>query len=238
MMKDIPSLRFHAALEVDDTRQLQAVLDSGQASDSTLATVLGRIAYGNKCLCLAYLLDRAPHLRDARQSDGETAIGSAAKGQAVEATALLIQAGANVNNLDDSGWPALGRAAIGYGTHSDNSGDRERIMRLLIEAGVTVNDKNGLTCLVLAAVRVQDQMVKLLLDSGAPVSQEANTQKNIMQQIEEDQFASQEAKNILTMLRCASQEAEIKRGFAQVGRDTPIVGMPTDSRARHRPGMF
>jgi ankyrin repeat protein/cell wall assembly regulator SMI1 len=84
--------------------------------------------------------------------------GAACKGNA-EATAALIAAGTDVNNMDIIGFTPLCQAAlIGKATNIE-------VMRLLLDAGADIEAGKGSTPLMMASRSVQ--AMKYLLDRGA-----------------------------------------------------------------------
>jgi len=115
------------------------------------------LAAGNEDSGLTRILLAAgadPNAKDG----GTTALMRAAQQGYPENVKALIDAGADINAVDDDGWPALMRA------------DSVEVVRVLVNAGadLTIKNKDGETALSMARRYDQTEVVKLLKSHGAP----------------------------------------------------------------------
>ncbi|GBF96492.1 hypothetical protein Rsub_09834 [Raphidocelis subcapitata] len=113
---------------------------------------------------------------DSKEDGGATALMVAAAAGQLDVLALLLGAGASLDAIDDDGWTALHYAASHYSPGA---------VQALIRAGADVNAAAGfnhiddcdvearVTPLHLAARYTDVEVLRLLIDSGASVSQTA-----------------------------------------------------------------
>lgn len=175
-------IKFYKALTEGDVTEVQKIIERGvdleQAvaySDSTpleIAVAYGRSEivkillksgvttdYGNKCS----LLESATTGNDinAFDLDGDSALHLASNHANVPIIEALLEAGADVNiGQEFNGWTALMEAVVR---------DNLQIAETLIKAGADVNarDQTGNTALSLARKNGNNEMIQLLLYTGA-----------------------------------------------------------------------
>ena len=142
---------------------------------------------------------------------GDTAVILASDRDHNKIAKILIEAGANVNAQNDTGYTALLTA-----TRRDNP----ELVKILIEAGANVNtqDNGGETALIMAAYKCSGEMVKILLEAGANIKIQDKTGNTAMMTA-----TSRGCDNVAKMLRKSFEvvQNEIKRdidNFPEKGR--------------------
>jgi len=108
-----------------------------------------------------FLLDKGAEI-DARDEDGETALGVAADDGNVRIARLLVSRGANINVKNSCGDTPL--------TEASEEGNLD-VVKLLISSGANINslDEHGYTPLHRAAEKGRKEIVEFLVSKGADV---------------------------------------------------------------------
>jgi len=116
-------------------------------------------------ICFFLLLAPMTQAQEPTQNSENEFIYRVALGRADD-VALLIKEGADVNQHNRAGWPAINVAA------ARNDSEALPILRLLTDAGADVNDcKPGIECPLIASVKAgNDAAVHFLLEKGADVT--------------------------------------------------------------------
>jgi uncharacterized protein len=153
---------FHA-IRANDCKTVSRLVrdkESANSKNSNEATALMYAALHADTQCMKHLLDKGADPNTANPA-GATALMWAAGD--VSKVKLLVDRGAKVNARSKDGRGAIHIAARQHGTVD--------IVRLLLDKGVDVNDKDALggTPLMLAAEAGDLDTVKLLVDRGADV---------------------------------------------------------------------
>ena len=96
----------------------------------------------------------------------DATLGKAAASGYAECVRALIQAGADVNSVDNNGLSPLMNAVLVHG-------DNVECVNAMVQAGADVNtrDVNGFTPLMFGARNGHDKYVNTLIEAGATVNQ-------------------------------------------------------------------
>ena len=143
----------------------------GGPVDADAALALQDAAERNDVAFLAALLDAGADVSAAAGGNGRTALHAAVSSGCLDAAALLLERGAAVDAVDDSGNTPLHLAAARHGQPSAVA-----LAHLLIEAGANVEAVNAdfeKTPLLVALSQIEDSstdFVEALLDAGANVN--------------------------------------------------------------------
>ncbi len=108
--------------------------------------------------------------------EGAPLLTVAARYGALKTTRYLISAGANVNARTPVGETALMLASYfsGDARGGDGSGEHESVVRVLVEAGASLeNEPHHYTPLAYAAYQGHDRIVRYLIERGARVNGDA-----------------------------------------------------------------
>jgi ankyrin repeat protein len=164
----------YAALHmVRDVRIARRLLERGanvnaRSKDDCWTPLFGAVLNGSPEL-VAFLLAQGANLH-ARNADGETALlyhmgllNDHSHAADLAITRILLQAGAQVNALDNEGKSPLSKA-VSRLRYDANSADT---MRLLIEAGAIAADATGARLLAWTKQNGYDEATRLLIEAGA-----------------------------------------------------------------------
>jgi ankyrin repeat protein len=159
----VPSL--HRAALLDRLPQVRALLSNAadlDAYDPHGMTVLGWAALAGHADVVAALLDAGAESNLADSIAAETPLMSAVRNGSEAAIRCLLDAGAEVDRPDRSGWTALLQAARSGHVVS---------LQLLLDAVADIDHKGrfGVSALSLASYFGHTEAVRLLLDRGAEV---------------------------------------------------------------------
>ena len=233
---NVPSpATFMTIFSRDDANSLAAKLSTSPPDEDLLQTLVGCAANKNRVSCLRYLLKKYPKFLNAEAFNGQTALSCAVAGHAVDATLFLIEAGAEIDAKDTQGHTALWHAVTAT-TNVHTGPGNEKIQRVLIAAGADISDAVGSACLQYAICRGQDDLVHVLLEKNVPLDSTEYPIHGIVEQMSGSTLMSPQTKNILQMLSCARQEAEIMRGM-EVPEAVRCDAAKEVSRPRRRPGV-
>ena len=140
------------------------ILEQEEEEDTFLSSALVRAAWRDSEDAVEMLLslEADPNSSD---SDGVTPLMIASYHGNIRIATLLLQARANINQLNKDGYTALKEACLSETPLND-------LVRLLIEYGANINIKDTelhRTALMNAAQRGHTSIVQYLLEQGAPV---------------------------------------------------------------------
>lgn len=147
---------------------IQALIETGakihQLMEVQQAELLIAAVLRNNLRFLDYFIDKGVH-PDQRDSKGRTPFFMATQIGSLEAARILLEKGADLNQLPKNAQAQLFIAAI--------SGQNLKLVRLLIDIGVNPDqlDSNGKTQLSIAARNKQLNVVQVLLEKGADFNQ-------------------------------------------------------------------
>ncbi|MBN1345383.1 MAG: ankyrin repeat domain-containing protein [Phycisphaerae bacterium] len=193
---------LHVAVRRGDLDRVRDLVESGadvNQQDEWGITALHEAGYYGHVDLVRYLVGRAasPHLRDHRGStalhwamgrvrresigDKRYIMEDALFKRKLEAVAILISAGADINAKDGSGETPLHDVA-GIPRELGHRSDLEMI-GLLLEKGADINAKNdeGCTPLHLAVYAGRTDLVRLLVERGASVDAKNNGGKTALE---------------------------------------------------------
>jgi ankyrin repeat protein len=154
------------AVDANHVDLARALLDAGASVDAQasnldtpwlLAGARGRVAI------IAMMLAKRPDL-SIRNRFGGNALIPACERAHVEAVPLLLQAGLDVNHVNNLGWTCLLEIVI----LGDGGPRHQEVARLVLAAGADPNlaDKDGVTPLAHARCRGQREVARLIEASG------------------------------------------------------------------------
>ena len=141
------------------------ILEQEEEEDTFLSSALVRAAWRDSEDAVEMLLrlEADPNTSD---SDGDTPLTIACGRGNIRIATLLLQARANINQLDNNGYTVLMDACLSETPLND-------LVRLLIEYGADINikdTKQQRTALMAAAQHGHTSIVQYLLEQGAPVN--------------------------------------------------------------------
>ena len=141
------------------------ILEQEEEEDTFLSSALDRAARRDSEDAVEMLLSLEAD-PNSSNSKGTTPLMIASYRGNIRITTLLLQARANINQLDNDGYTALKEACLSETPLND-------LVRLLIEYGANINIKDTelqRTALMCAAQRGHTSIVQYLLEQGAPVN--------------------------------------------------------------------
>lgn len=152
---------------LDDQNSAQVLLQAGadvNAKDNQQDSPYLVAGAEGRTQLLRWYLEHNAKLEDTNRYGGTAIIPAAEKGH-LDNVRVLIDAGINLNHVNNLGWTALMEAIV-----LSNGGPRHQaIVAALLEAGADPNipDHQGITPLAHAKQRQQTAMVQLLNQAGA-----------------------------------------------------------------------
>ena len=152
---------------LDDQNSAQVLLQAGadvNAKDNQHDSPYLVAGAEGRTQLLRWYLEHNAKLEDTNRYGGTAIIPAAEKGH-LDNVRVLIDAGLNLNHVNNLGWTALMEAIV-----LSNGGPRHQaIVAALLEAGADPNipDHQGITPLAHAKQRQQTAMVQLLNQAGA-----------------------------------------------------------------------
>ncbi len=163
-----PGDRFAVAIEKGDLEAVQALVQSGSKADTLIEygehkiTPLMKACWDGEMDIAKYLLDQGANV-NAADDQGATPLSNAVSRDRPEFVQLLIDHGAKVNIKDVREFTPTTQAAA--------AGNVE-IVKILAKAGADLTAETmGLTPLMFAVSAGKEEMVRTLVELGAPVNQ-------------------------------------------------------------------
>ncbi len=163
-----PGDRFAVAIEKGDLEAVQALVQGGSKADTLIEygehkiTPLMKACWDGEMDIAKYLIDQGANV-NAADDQGATSLSNAVNRDRPEFVQLLIDHGAKVNIKDVREFTPASQAAA--------SGNVE-IVKILAKAGADLTAETmGLTPLMFAVSAGKEEMVRTLIELGAPVNQ-------------------------------------------------------------------
>jgi uncharacterized protein len=163
-----PGDRFAVAIEKGDLDAVKALVNGGSKADTLIEygdhkiTPLMKACWDGEQEIAAYLLDQGANI-NAADDQGATPLSNAISREHAEIVQFLVDRGAKVNIKDIRDFtPATQAAAAG----------NVEIIKIISKAGADLTAETmGLTPLMFAVSAGKEDMVRTLVDLGAPVNQ-------------------------------------------------------------------
>ena len=137
-------------------------------------------AFGSKDVCRV-LLESSPQCAGSENAFGNTALHAAVRSGSADVVKLLLERGADINKQNHRGSSALHIACFLASNGKDDDAGEDlylKIGEILLsndKLQIDLRDVNGYTPLHIAAQRGCDEMVKLLIGSGASLTAKTGT---------------------------------------------------------------